>query len=79
MPRRFRRVYQFRHARLYCFNEAAASNAAEIGEWTKELLLLLRSFNEAAASNAAEIGLHISVFGPRDTASMRPRQVMPRR
>ena len=36
-------------------------------------------FNEAAASNAAEIAIIEADHKPKDDASMRPRQVMPRR
>ena len=61
------------------FNEAAASNAAEILAADTADEILTGSFNEAAASNAAEIPLHITTQATRKTASMRPRQVMPRR
>ena len=41
---------------MRCFNEAAASNAAEMPLWLWRWISLLSRFNEAAASNAAEIG-----------------------
>ena len=62
------------------FNEAAASNAAEMSVAATTFWRSARRFNEAAASNAAEI-IPAEQAGAAEeaVASMRPRQVMPRR
>ena len=65
---------------LPSFNEAAASNAAEITRASAPPSWVTSCFNEAAASNAAEIAKGAAPrHGVVATASMRPRQVMPRR
>ena len=54
MPRRFTAIASFPGAAT-CFNEAAASNAAEIPPERTGGRSHPGGFNEAAASNAAEI------------------------
>ena len=61
------------------FNEAAASNAAEIARLAAARRAETACFNEAAASNAAEIIPYSTLVRQTFGASMRPRQVMPRR
>ena len=78
MPRRFPNILGKGNPQGR-FNEAAASNAAEIMPSSMAWWSAACCFNEAAASNAAEIVERGRKKGARRSASMRPRQVMPRR